>query len=210
MRITILPVAALVLCAPACRQSGERERAPAAGEGATAGDRAAQIARGERLVTLGGCNDCHTPLVMGPNGPERDTTHFLAGHPQELALPPAPELSPGPWIATMAGTMTAWSGPWGTTFTANLTPDRETGLGNWTAQDFIATMRTGRHLGKGRRILPPMPMEVLVKYTDEELGAVFAYLQSLKPVKNRVPAPIEPKTAAAPAPAAGSAVTKKR
>ncbi len=196
MRLThlILPVAAFVLATPGCNRAGGDSPAEAS-EGAADGDRAALIAHGERLVTLGGCHDCHTPLKMGPKGPERDTTHLLAGHPATLALPPAPELPPGPWIATMAGTMTAWSGPWGTSFTANLTPDPETGLGAWTLKDFIETMRTGRHLGKGRPILPPMPMEVMVKYSDDELAAVFAYLRSLKPIKNLVPPPIPPRSA---------------
>jgi hypothetical protein len=57
---------------------------------------------------------------------------------------------------------------------------------------FIATMRTGRHQGKGRPLLPPMPYFSLAELTDEDLKAVFAYLQSLAPVKNRVPAPIDP------------------
>ena len=56
-----------------------------------------------------------------------------------------------------AATNTAFAGPWGVSFTANLTPDKETGLGKWTEEMFIATMRTGRHQGKGRPMLPPMP-----------------------------------------------------
>ena len=57
----------------------------------------------------------------------------------------------------MSATNTAWAGPWGVSFTANLTPDKETGLGDWTEEQFIATMRTGKHQGKGRPVLPPMP-----------------------------------------------------
>jgi mono/diheme cytochrome c family protein len=158
---------------------------------------ASLIARGERLVTLGACADCHTPSRPGPNGPVWDQSRKLSGHPEDLVMPPAPTLPPGPWIAVMGATMTAWSGPWGTSFTANLTPDPETGLGNWTTEDFIATMRTGRHMGKGRKVLPPMPIAILNEYSDEELTAVFAYLQSLPPIKNRVPTPIEPVALAA-------------
>lgn len=152
--------------------------------------------RGERLVTLGGCNDCHTPLQMGPNGPERDVSRRLSGHPEELSMPPAPELPPGPWRVAMGATMTAWSGPWGVSFTANLTPDKETGIGAWTVQDFIATARSGRHMGKGRLLLPPMPAEVLGAFTDDELTAMYSYLSSLPPVKNKVHAPLPPKPTA--------------
>ena len=91
-----------------------------------------------------------------------------------------------------AATNTAFAGPWGVSFTANLTPDKETGLGSWTEEMFIATMRTGRHQGKGRPILPPMPVKMIGKATDEDLKSIFAYLQSLAPVKNKVPAPIDP------------------
>jgi hypothetical protein len=107
-------------------------------------------------------------------------------------LPPAPQLPEGPWVVTVAGSLTAWSGPWGTSFTANLTPDKETGLGLWSLQDFIATIRTGRHLGRGREILPPMPYEQVATLSDEDLGAVFSYLQSLPPISNRVPEPLPP------------------
>ena len=102
---------------------------------------------------------------------------------------------------TGAGSMTAFAGPWGTSFTANLTPDPETGLGRWTEKTFIDTMRTGRHLGHGRPILPPMPVNWIGQATDEDLKAIFAYLRTIPPVKNRVPQPIEP---AGPSSAAGA------
>jgi hypothetical protein len=88
--------------------------------------------------------------------------------------------------------MTSFVGPWGVSFTANLTPDKETGLGNWTEEMFMMALRTGRHEGKGRPILPPMPFQYVASLTDDDLKAVFAYLQSLPPVRNRVPAPIDP------------------
>jgi mono/diheme cytochrome c family protein len=152
----------------------------------------ARIARGEYLVTIGGCNDCHTPWKLGPRGPEPDMTRLLSGHPEALAMPPAPELPAGPWVASVAGTMTAWAGPWGVSFTANLTPDNETGLGEWTVEQFVQALRTGRHQGKGRPILPPMPYFNYAKATDEDLVSVFAYLRSIPPVRNRVPQPIDP------------------
>jgi hypothetical protein len=129
---------------------------------------------------------------MGPKGPEPDMTRALTGHPQDLVMPPAPKLPDGPWLWVGAATNTAFSGPWGVSFTANLTPDPETGLGKWTDEMFIATMKTGRHEGKGRSILPPMPYPVVASLTDQDIRALFAYLQSLTPVRNRVPAPIDP------------------
>ena len=149
------------------------------------------VKRGEYIVKSMGCADCHTPNKMGPNGPEPDQTKWLSGHPAEMKMPPAPAPS-GPWIASVAATMTAWSGPWGTSFTANLTPDKETGTGQWTEQQFVETIRSGRHLGRGREILPPMPWPAIRNMTDADLKAIFAYLQSITPVKNRVPDPLPP------------------
>lgn len=147
---------------------------------------------GGYLVSSMGCHDCHTPWKLGPRGPEPDMSRALTGHPEDLKMPPAPALPPGPWIASFAATNTAWAGPWGVSFTANLTPDKETGLGDWTEAQFIAAIRTGKHQGKGRAILPPMPYPAYANLVDEELKAIWAYLRSLAPVKNRVPQPIDP------------------
>jgi mono/diheme cytochrome c family protein len=151
------------------------------------------VARGEYLVTTSGCHDCHTPWIMGANGPEPDMKRALTGHPADFVMPPAPPLPPGPWIWLGSATNTAFAGPWGTSFAANLTPDKATGTGDWTAEQFIATLRTGRRLGKGRPILPPMPAAVYAKMTDDDLRSIFAYLQTLKPASNKVPQPVEPK-----------------
>jgi mono/diheme cytochrome c family protein len=153
---------------------------------------AGKIARGKYLVDTMGCHDCHTPWKMGPKGPEMDMSRALTGHPEDLKMPAAPALMPGPWMMAAAGTMTAWAGPWGISYTMNLTPDKETGLGDWTLEQFVATMKTGKDRGKGRALLPPMPYFNLAKLTDEDLASVFAYLQSLPPVKNRVPQPVDP------------------
>ncbi len=162
------------------------QRSDAAKKGRTA------VELGAYLVKTMGCHDCHTPWKLGPQGPEPDMTLALTGHPEAMKMPPAPALPPGPWIATVAATNTAWAGPWGVSFTANLTPDKETGLGDWTEEQFIATMRTGKRQGKGRALLPPMPYPVVGALVDEEIKALWAYLQSLAPVKNRVPQPIDP------------------
>lgn len=154
------------------------------------------LARGKYLVTTSGCNDCHTPFKMGPAGPEPDMDRMLSGHPEGLVMPPAPQLPEGPWLATVAATNTAWSGPWGVSFTANLTPDPETGLGRWTLRNFVDTIRSGRHLGRGRPILPPMPYPMYKHFTDEDFAAIFAYLQTIPAVRNRVPEPLPPPAAA--------------
>jgi mono/diheme cytochrome c family protein len=100
-------------------------------------------------------------------------------------------------MGTFAATMTAWAGPWGVSFTKNLTPDKATGLGDWTEENFVATIKTGRELGKGREILPPMPIPAMQRLTDEDLKSIDAYLMTIPVVKNKVPEPIAP--AAAPA-----------
>ena len=160
---------------------------------ALASPRNAQAKRGEYLVAFAGCHDCHTPKKMGPKGPELDNERLLSGHPEQMVVGPAPAL-PGPWMAATVGTMTAWSGPWGISYTANLTPDRETGLGAWTEQNFVDTLRNGRHMGRGRPILPPMPWEMIGKLTDQDLKAIFAYLRTVPAVKNRVPQPTPPES----------------
>ena len=151
------------------------------------------VARGRYLVTLGGCNDCHTPKLLRPTGPVPDSSRFLAGHPADAKLPPVPPgvLGPDRWGALVTPDLTAWAGPWGVSFTANLTPD-PTGLASWTPEQFIQTMRTGKHLGVGRPILPPMPWYDIGRLTDDDLRAIFAYLRTLKPVQNAVPAPLPP------------------
>jgi mono/diheme cytochrome c family protein len=154
--------------------------------------KAAQIARGKYLVDIMGCHDCHTPVKMGPKGPEPDMTRALSGHPEEMVMPPAPALPPGPWVAAIGATFTAFASPMGTVFTRNLTPDKETGLGDWTVEEFIATMKTGRERGKGRPVLPPMPVQNLKAMSDADIRALFAYLQSIPAIKNRTPQPIEP------------------
>lgn len=154
--------------------------------------------RGEYLVSAMGCADCHTPWKLGPNGPEWDMDRWLSGHPQTLQMTEVPTLPEGPWGFVGSGTMTAWAGPWGVSYTANLTPDKETGLGAWTQQEFVATMRSGRHKGMGRPILPPMPYFNIARLTDDDLHAVFSYLQSIPAIQNQVPDPSPPATASMP------------
>jgi len=157
---------------------------------------AEKVARGRYIVSTSGCHDCHTPWQMGPNGPAPDMSRALSGHPQGFRVPPPPKPE-GPWIAAVAATTTAWAGPWGVSFTANLTPDPETGLGKWTQRNFIETIRSGRHMGRGREVLPPMPIMVYNNFSDADLAAIFSYLQSIPAIRNRVPEPLPPAEAVA-------------
>ena len=152
-----------------------------------------QVKRGKYLVTIGGCHDCHTPWIIHPDGkPGPDMTRALSGHPKDFAITSPAELGSGPWGWAGAPTNTAFSGPWGVSFAANLTPHELNGTGIWTFDIFKNTIRTGRHWGVARPILPPMPWFNYREMSDEDLAAVFAYLRTLKPIDNEVPQPIPP------------------
>jgi hypothetical protein len=153
------------------------------------------IERGRYLVTIAGCHDCHTPKVFGSDGMDFDSTLFLSGHPAGLENPEIPEnaLGENAWGGLINHHLTAWVGPWGVSFTQNITPDVETGIGSWTLDMFIGAMRTGKHMGEGRPILPPMPWFLYSRMTDEDLEAVYRYLRTIKPIRNPVPEPIPPK-----------------
>lgn len=160
------------------------------------GGYATQEELGEHLVLIAGCHDCHTPKKMTPQGPDIDFSLALSGHPAQL---PAPEINRKEiegkgHIVTQ--TLTSWAGPWGVSFAANLTPD-ETGLGNWEESNFMNVLRKGKHKGieTERSLLPPMPWQMYKNMTDDEIKAVFAYLKTIKPIKNIVPQPLPPVTA---------------
>ena len=154
-----------------------------------------QVSRGAFLVNVGGCHDCHTPKVFTAKGPVPDETRSLMGAPTDTKVAPIPPgvISPTGWGALATNDMTAWAGLWGVSFASNLTPDKNTGLGSWTEAAFIKSMRTGKHKGVLREILPPMPWQNLAKLSDDDLKAIFAYLKTLKPIQNKVPDPIPPK-----------------
>jgi hypothetical protein len=143
---------------------------------------------------VGGCNDCHTPKLIGPNGPEADMTRELSGHPAGEKLPAVPKdlISPEGWGTVANNHLTAWVTPLGVSFAMNLTSDKATGVGSWTEQMFIDAIRKGKHQGTGRQILPPMPWNWYREMTDDDLKALFAYLQSLRPINNPIPDPLPP------------------
>lgn len=201
-----VPAVAALACVAAlvCLVATDAMAAPAAADtaaakaGALSPPQSRQVERGRYLVTAGGCHDCHTPMKMGPQGPEPDMSRALSGHPEQIVVTPLPQLPPGgAWVMSSSATNTAHAGPWGVSFTANLTPDAETGLGQWSQRNFIDTIKTGRHMGRGRPVLPPMPIPAYRNFTESDLAAIYAYLRTVPVVKNRVPDPLPPAQAAA-------------
>lgn len=156
---------------------------------ATAGEGDAE--RGRYLVASLGCGDCHSPKVVEPQGVREDGAMLLSGYREGHPLPPPPSLS-GPWAAAATWDQTAWTGPWGISYATNLTPDENTGIGSWSEETFVQSLRTGRHMGVSRPVLPPMPWQSLKNLTDEDLRSIYAFLRTIPPVHNRVPEPVPP------------------
>jgi len=151
------------------------------------------VKKGEYLVTIMGCNDCHSPKKMGPNGPEVIPELMLSGFPADRKLPEVDKESIKKGWAMLNEDMTAAAGPWGVSFAANLTSD-PTGIGNWTEENFKRALKEGKFKGLPgtRTLLPPMPWFNYTNISDEDVKAIFAYLKSTNPVRNVVPAPIVP------------------
>jgi cytochrome c553 len=162
-------------------------------EGETVISNDSLVKRGSYIVSAGGCDDCHTPKKMGAHGPEFDMDRRLSGHPADSQLPKADSnaLKSG-WIL-FAPDLTAYVGPWGTSYSANLTSD-PTGTGNWTEEQFMTAIKKGKSKGieEGRPLLPPMPWEVIKNLNDTDLKAIFAFLKTTKPIANLVPGPKPP------------------
>jgi mono/diheme cytochrome c family protein len=196
---TFLAASALAVVATVGLRSATPRAADAAATQPAPASAAARVTQGEYLVKTGGCDDCHTPWKMGDNGPEPDLSRRLMGHPAGVAASDPPGMT-APWIGSANSTMTAWSGPWGRSFGANLTPDPETGLGKWTEAQFIATIRNGKHLGDGRPLMPPMPWPAFRNFADDDLAAIFAYLKTLPAIRNKVADPTLPGGPAPPPP----------
>ncbi len=150
------------------------------------------VKRGLYLVTTMGCNDCHSPKIFTASGPQPDPNLLLSGHPSAMALAFIDTAAVKNWVL-FNGMNTVAVGPWGVSFSANLTSD-STGIGSWTETQFARALREGKSKGLegNRRLLPPMPWPNYVNLTDADLKAIFAYLKSTKPVKNVVPSPVPP------------------
>jgi len=149
---------------------------------------------GKHLVVVSGCHDCHTPKKMGPKGPELDMELELSGHPATLPLPEVDRSDLEKKGVAATQTLTAWIGPWGVSYAANLTPDEDTGIGSWTEDRFSVALREGRYKGvkTARHLLPPMPWDMYQHMTDLETKAIFAYLKSIKPIDNLIPNVLPP------------------
>lgn len=193
MGMAALAVSSVVMLQVGCASDTEEKTTPQTEQTST--ESTDPVSRGRYLTTTGGCNDCHSPKIFGPQGMGFDTTRLLSGHPAGDPLPPVDKkaLQPGYWVM-FSGGLTAAVGPWGISYAANLTPDSATGIGAWREVDFINSMRTGKHMGheNGRPILPPMPWQQVAKFTDSDLKAIYAYLRTLQPISNRVPNPVPP------------------
>jgi mono/diheme cytochrome c family protein len=147
------------------------------------------IKKGAYLVSVGGCNDCHSPKVFGPHGPEPDPKRLLSGHPQDNPVLKVDSNAVKNWVLFSMDN-TAAVGPWGVSYAANLTSD-PSGIGNWSEDQFFKALREGKYKGldNTRPLLPPMPWPNYAQMSDEDLKAIFAYLKSTKPIYNVVPSP---------------------
>ena len=192
-----MSVCALFCIAVACNQqagsSSEATNAPDSTTIAMAkyGGFPSQVKWGEHLVIIGGCNDCHTPKKMGPNGPENDMSLMLSGHPVQQP-PPAFDLKEAAKKGLiLTQSFTAWMGPWGITYAVNLTPDT-TGIGTWKEEQFVKALKEKKWMGldNTRPLMPPMSMMPATEMTTDEMEAIFAYLKTIPPIKNLAPAAV--------------------
>lgn len=152
------------------------------------------IARGQYLVMIGGCNDCHSPKKMTSQGPVPDPDRLLSGYDASRPFKgyDANVIKAGKLVIFNTES-TAFAGPWGVSYAANLTP-HETGLKHWNFDQFKKAMRKGKSKGieTARPLLPPMPWQNYTDMAEEDMASIFAYLKSLKPIDNLIPAPIPP------------------
>jgi hypothetical protein len=151
------------------------------------------INQGLHLVTIMGCNDCHSPKKMGAHGPEIIADKMLSGFPADRPIMKFDSRFIKEGFPMFYPDLTATAGPWGISFAGNLTPD-ETGIGNWSEEQFKKAMTQGKLKGLdgSRDLLPPMPWQNYKSLTNDEIHAIFTYLKSIRPVENIVPNPISP------------------
>lgn len=190
-QLTLLAVSLFGLLVAGCNTSSDKNTSTDA-PAATLSD-SALVKRGEYLVGIMGCQDCHSPKRLGPKGPEVIPELHLSGYPADRPLSKyIPEAIQNGWML-FGGDGTLSIGPWGASFAANLTSDT-TGIGTWSYEQFKIALTQGKSKGiaTARPLLPPMPWPNYVNMAEEDLQAVFAYLKSTKPVKNLVPEPIAP------------------
>jgi mono/diheme cytochrome c family protein len=188
-------IAMAAFCIMACSENKPTSETatPQAVEKPDYGGFESQVEWGDHLVAIGGCNDCHTPKVMTPQGPVDDTTRMLSGHPASMPAPDIDRKQMESKGLIVTQTFTAWIGPWGISYSANLTPD-PTGLGAWTEDQFVYAIKNSisKGLPGSRPLMPPMSLMPVKLMSTEELKAVFAYLKTIKPINNPSVQPTPP------------------
>ena len=176
-----------------CTEKKSENQPPSDSSKVTYGGYESQVKWGEHLTLIQGCNDCHTPKKMTDHGPVLDVTLLLSGHPAKMPAPDVNRKEMESKGLAVTLDLTSWVGPWGISYTANLTSD-DSGIGTWSEDQFIYAIRNGKLKGLpgSRMLLPPMPWPAIRNHTDDELKAIFAYLKSTKPINNIVPPPAPP------------------
>ncbi|MDC7994727.1 c-type cytochrome [Altibacter sp. HG106] len=197
MKNHLKAITALLFCCIAilsCKDETSGDYAKAVSTADTSLSKEKSIERGEYLSRVIGCDHCHTPKKMTPQGPVPDMDKWMMGFPADATLPEiVPEaVGPGKWIL-MHGDLTAAVGPWGVSFGANLTP-ADTGIGSWSFEQFKTAMTKGKYKGmeNSRPLMPPMPWQSYKEMPEEDLKAIYNYLMSLEPIENVVPSYIPP------------------
>jgi hypothetical protein len=185
--LIVVVTAAVVACNNSNKPSEKNEGL------AVTQDHSQLIEKGRYLVTIMGCNDCHSPKKFGPAGPEIDSSLMFAGHIAERKIAKVNAEDAANWVM-FNHDLTAFVGPWGVSYAANISSDKETGIGTWNEEQFFRAMRQGKYKGapQGRNLLPPMPWTMYRHSTDDDLKAIFAFLKSTPPIKNNVPSPLPP------------------
>ncbi len=180
--------ASLLLMVPSCKEKQEdySEKSEAK---VMALSKEESIKRGEYLVTVIGCDHCHSPKKMTDQGPVPDLDRWMMGYPANDPVPEVPEnaVGPGRWVL-LNNDLTVAVGPWGTSFGANLTPD-DSGIGSWSFDQFKKAMTEGKYKGmeNSRPLMPPMPWQSFAHLSNEDLKAIYDYLMSIPPIENVVP-----------------------
>lgn len=179
--LAVMMSAAVISCTSPGTETGKQ----------TLSDSVDLVKRGEYLVTIGVCDDCHSPKKMGPKGPEIDPELRLSGYPSSRPIPNFDSNMAKTGMVQFNEDFTAYAGPWGLSFSANLTSS-PTGAGSWDFENFKYAIRHGKWKGleTSRDLMPPMPWFNYKLMTDDDLKAVHAYLKSLKPVNNVPPPPM--------------------
>lgn len=194
LKLAAFIVLSLAFAAAGCNKSKPGEAGAPPQVYTAASFTAGQVTRGVELVNEWKCNFCHTPELKGPDGkPMPNPERLLSGYPQDEKVPDIADMviNSDAYMEFLDNLEnTVWASNDTLVFAANLTPDAETGIGTWSPEQFTATMRQGRHMGLGRRLLYPMPWQELAELPDADLISIYAYLRTIEPVKNKVPPPV--------------------